>query len=367
MHRDSRILFVGPLPPPVHGFSVINQVMLDKLRERSKVANFSRTHCEENFSTSLPHSLRRICAVLLFFRLLLNAARLSPKILYLGLSGGYGQVFDLIVVLIARFYRINVYIHHHSFAYLNSKSAIASILFKSATSSKHIVLCAKMAQQLESVYGVSSSAVVVLSNAAFQYPLQSVEASTTKEQGLIIGFLSNITKDKGIFEFIQVLRLLKQHGIQFRAEVAGPLDKNIASIFMAAVSELPELVYLGPAYGASKQEFFGRTDILLFPSNYANEAEPVTILEAQESGCYVVASRRGCIPTMLAPPTGSSLDFENFVADALEVIKTYCSLSHSTRQELRYQTRKLALDSQCQSKRILENLLLEICGEHDSR
>ncbi len=40
--------------------------------------------------------------------------------------------------------------------------------------------------------------------------------------------------------------------------------------------------YLGPIYGDAKTAFYGNLDVLLFPSNYVNEAEPLVIHEACE-------------------------------------------------------------------------------------
>jgi len=45
-------------------------------------------------------------------------------------------------------------------------------------------------------------------------------------------------------------------------------------------------------------------DVLLFPTDYANEAEPLVIHEAIRSGAHVIACERGAIPDILSNGAG---------------------------------------------------------------
>ena len=51
--------------------------------------------------------------------------------------------------------------------------------------------------------------------------------------------------------------------------------------------------------GSTRSAFIGSLDIFLFPTNYANEAEPLVIYEAMRRGVYVIACDRGAISEML--------------------------------------------------------------------
>lgn len=43
MKSDKKLIFVGPLPPPIHGFAEINRRMLDRLQLVSNVEAFDVT------------------------------------------------------------------------------------------------------------------------------------------------------------------------------------------------------------------------------------------------------------------------------------------------------------------------------------
>ena len=129
-----------------------------------------------------------------------------------------------------------------------------------------------------------------------------------------IGYLSNITLEKGIDRFIDLIALLRARGCHLPARIAGPCsDLEIEHYIKRRASELGGIEYVGPVYGDAKARFLSSIDVLVFPTRYANEAEPVVIYEAQVAGIIVAASSRGCIADMipedfLLDPSASDLD-----------------------------------------------------------
>ena len=70
-------------------------------------------------------------------------------ILYLALSGGRGQFIDLIYVLISRrLFRRPIFVHHHSFVYINSPSWLNRCFFALVRNATHIALSPNMGQAL---------------------------------------------------------------------------------------------------------------------------------------------------------------------------------------------------------------------------
>jgi len=328
------IFFLGPLPPPVHGFAAINQKMLAHLSEKTEVHVF-------NTSPGLPHKhkhkawlpwlplLRVLAWLRQFFPFLLLAMVKRPDALYAGLSGGMGQIFDAFYILAARLSGANIFLHHHSFAYVNTPKIHNRICLWLAGPACHIALCDVMAEKLVHVYGIRRDRICILSNAAFleeerQLPVEYRQARDV----LTLGFLSNITLEKGIVEFFDVIANLTQQGIRVKGMVAGPVDANIKDMFFSMLREQEEIEYVGPVYDLKKVAFFRSVDMLLFPTKYSNEAEPLTILEAMRDGIPAVSANRGCIRSMINMRSGMVCnEIDHFVEDASEYIK---SVLHGT-------------------------------------
>jgi glycosyltransferase involved in cell wall biosynthesis len=191
----------------------------------------------------------------------------------------------------------------------------------------HIVLCDVMARKLAAVYGVPAERISVLSNAAFldegkPRPLSSVR--DYKQGSLTLGFISNITLEKGIVEFFDVITRLVQHGHPVKGLVAGPVDPRVQKMFSSMLVNQPAVEYLGAVYGEKKDDFFKSIDLLLFPTK--NDAEPLTILEALRSGIPVIATGRGCIQSLVPQQAGIVFsEVEEYVDNAAEYIKAVLS------------------------------------------
>ena len=194
------ILFVGPLPPPVHGFSVINAAMLARCQAASRVAVFNRAPVARSGALAGVAALAAGAERLLAFFLTLLRERAASSV-YIAISGGLGQLKDWPYLLLARLLRRPVVVHHHSFAYLRRAPWHARLVLACARQARHIVLCDCMAAALADLYRVPRERIAVLSNAAFLEPAgpapQAPQAPPTTGPGAVlrIGFLSNITQD----------------------------------------------------------------------------------------------------------------------------------------------------------------------------
>ena len=319
------ILFVGPLPPPVHGFSVINGAMLARFQAAGVVSVFNRAPpAGQGFIGQTWHGLRLLLA---FLRSLWRSP--AGSALYIGLSGGLGQLKDLPYLLAARLWRRPVLVHHHSFAYLRRQPWYARGVLGLLRQARHIALCDCMADVLAAKYRIPRQQVEVLSNAA-HLPAAGPCATRVPQGALCLGFLSNITAAKGIWAFFELGDALLKRGVQVQAMVAGPVAPDIALRFAAELASRPWCQHLGAVYGADKDLFLGRIDVLVFPTFYANEAEPVTILEALSLGVPVVANARGCIQDVLPASAGAVFtDDPQFVGLAAQLLQDWAGQASS--------------------------------------
>ena len=308
------IYFLAPLPPPVHGFSAINQKMLAHIQTVGRVRIFDRVPRRAGF---LSNPIVYVLLLFVKFASLFLVER--PRSLYVGLSGGKGQLADLIFIFFAKLFNIDVFVHHHSFAYINECSAFYRFTLWFLKDCYNIVLCKSMGDALVELYKFDLGKICVLSNAAFL--TAPIEKQANKTPNFVIGFLSNITEEKGIFDYFSVLEILQNEGIDCKGIVAGPVDPIIKSRFDNVLSSLQNVSHIGPVYGDLKTQFFANINLLLFPTKYPNEAEPVTILEAFSAGVPVIAAGRGCIASLFPVGASGVVDHQAYVIHAVSEIK----------------------------------------------
>jgi glycosyltransferase involved in cell wall biosynthesis len=341
-----QLAFVAPLPPPVHGFSNICGAILELLRARSNVSVFNRA---PRIDGGLVGRLRPLANLINFC---VWCIRKTNGDLYVGLSGGLGQIVDWPYILIGKTFRRRVFIHHHSFAYINAPSILNKVLFSSLREETHIVLSQRMRSELIRIYRLNPFKVKVVSNAAFYEAGTENPGTLSIGVPIRLGYLSAVSFEKGIAEFFAVLAELKRVGIPYRGYIAGPLTAPMQTEFDRLLASSSDVSYLGPIYGEAKDEFYGNLDVLLFPSDYANEAEPLVIHEALRSGVHVIACERGAIAEMLAHGAGVVCAKPLFAATAVSQIRNFTGDPASLRS-----ARRLSLE---QARRMRDTGVAEL-------
>jgi glycosyltransferase involved in cell wall biosynthesis len=298
----------------------------------------------------------------------------------LALSGGRGQIFDLAYVLAGKLLRQQVFIHHHSFAYINSPSWRSKCLLALVRGDTHVVLSRNMGVSLVRIYGLKADGLRVVSNASFYGSMDDGAAAAgdavvagdaaalrdatrpADAAPVNIGFLSNIAFEKGFVEFFAVLRRLRELGVEYRACIAGPLAPAAQAAFDELLSASSDVQYAGPVYGAEKERFYRRLDIFLFPTNYANEAEPLVIYEAMRCGVHVIACDRGAISEMLLNGAGLVFTRDDIVESAAMHIAGF-SRDRRALADARDMSLQQAQRMRTSGRRELENLLACIQGD----
>ncbi len=317
MRPDEPLLIViGPVPPPMHGAALVTERLVDEASRCGDV----RSHV-----SSGPFSDR--------FSAYLGAAWAIPssrnrrrRSFYLSVSGRLGQVPELLLLFLARLFAYSVYVHHHSFRYLNRQSSIMSLLVVVAgPRAEHLVLCETMAVKMRGRYGVQR--VRVLDNAAFvpsanrseQRPSEVQKPPPSRESApqLRVGHLSNLSVDKGLLDVLQTFRRLCAMDARIELVLAGsPVGRKEHLILEDAQEEFgSHLQLLGHVEGAEKESFLAEIDCLIFPSAHVHEAAPLVVLEALSHGALVIATDLGCISEQLRETASIVVDGTRDFAD----------------------------------------------------
>jgi len=310
------VAFVGPLPPPLNGFSNICAMMLSMLRSNGEVRVFDRAPKHGQPRQLLSQLLQPV-------QFLLLCLKRRDLVLYLALSGAYGQIYDWLYVVTARLLRRPIFIHHHSFAYIYGPTRLNHWFFSSVRNANHIVLSRSMGDALVRLYRLNPDRVKAVSNAAFYSSADDTRPAAAEPTPLCLGYLSNITFEKGFVEFFAILERLREMRIEFRAHIAGPVAPSARPTFEKLLSAAANVHYAGPVFGEAKDGFYRQLDVFLFPTNYANEAEPLVVYEAMRQGVYVIACDRGAIAEMLRNGAGLAFARDQIIESAAAQIAAF--------------------------------------------
>jgi glycosyltransferase involved in cell wall biosynthesis len=320
------LCLIGTFPPPVHGQAAVNEAVRKRVAAAGAphaIINLSGPSLERGWRTRLKRVEAFGTGLASFLKLALKRRRLT---IYMSVSGGWGQVYEACFASVGRLLDARIFLHHHSFAYLDQRRTLTALLARVAgPEATHVVLCERMSRLLQERYaGVRR--VMEISNAGLvdQPPAPAPPRPALKT----LVFLSNVSREKGVLRFLDVVEALRADGHSVRAQIAGPFqDPEIENVVRQRLAQLGDSVeYLGARYGEEKRRFFQEADALLYPSDYANEAEPLVIWEAVSHGLPVVAWGRGCIGQMLSDGAGAAVPVdEDFRAEAVGQVKEWLS------------------------------------------
>jgi glycosyltransferase involved in cell wall biosynthesis len=296
------VCMVGAFPPPVHGMAAVNFAMrglLEAYGSSPVVFDVSSRSLGRSPGIRLARMWRVARVFVTYCCSIIRAS--SPVSVYLSVSGGFGQFYDALFIGFARMCGASTFLHHHNFGYLVKPVLRTRLLMAIAgPDALHIVLCNAMRTQLASCYP-SVRRVLTMSNTAL---VDHSPVRTRRRSGLrIIGYLGNIERQKGIFDFLDVVRGLKSAGRSIGGLIAGPFQDPVTQHeVVTQINGIADIRYLGATYGDAKRQFYESIDVLVYPTY--DDAEPLTLLEAMSYGVPVIARSRGCIGEMIAGAGG---------------------------------------------------------------
>lgn len=301
------VVLVGALPPPVMGLAVVNAAMRAAFeQEGAQVITIDiapRPSGKGRLRRAMGVAAARLPAMARMARLCVSRGDFS---IYCGLSGGWGQMFDLPTLALARLARLPITVHHHNYTYLDRPGVLSRLLFATlGRGTRHIVLSAAMGRELARLYP-SVGIVETLSNAALiDVPVRGEPRSGPLR---VLGFLSNVTMEKGIERFVALVAALRERGLEITGRVAGPLVQPDAARIVRDAVAAGLIEHVGAVSGAAKCAFLEGVDVFVLPSLYPFEAEPMVLHEALASGLPVIATARGSIGAVVDDEIGSLLD-----------------------------------------------------------
>jgi len=356
--RRGYFLFaVGPLPPPIQGAAVATEAIINYLRNHGAVqtANISPGTKPQILSKAI----KSFRVALTILRLPAAALRHKERVLYMAADGGSGLLYNIAIAAVARLCGYRIFLHHHSFAYVDKSDPLMAILTRiMGVQSTHIVLGEAMAAGLRLRYPwMDHTTMIELSNAAFFSPPPL--AAMRERSEIQIGFLSNLIIEKGLDTAIALLREALRQGLPVKLILAGgATNAHATEMVEEALAEFgASIEYLGHVSGQEKVDFYQSIDVFVFPSRYFNEAQPLAVLEALCFGAPVLTIARSCIANDIGDKAGLCVPRgSDFVANVLPLLRSWCQDKQALDQS-RSQAYQRAIELHNKGKKQLEGLV----------
>lgn len=312
-----------PLPPPVHGAALVSSFVVRELAARAARDGVDVVACDtapRDASRWLYH-LQRVRLNLAAVALLISRSardRVRPVSVYIGGAGGLGLFYQLVLVATCRVLRVPTYFHHHSYAYIHQRSVLMALIVRSGGRRlRHIFLGQRMQEQFGDLYRPQGRGYRCSNAVAVADDMTSTSlAKSDSGAGIVLGHLSNLSRAKGLYDVMDAFDCVRALDSGARLRIAGGVgDPREEADLMAFCERHGDAVdWMGPVPNSEVAPFMSGVDLLLFPSTYANEAQPLVVLEALRAGtpvaAYDVGELASCIGAggALCDPTASFPD-----------------------------------------------------------
>ncbi|WP_295835792.1 glycosyltransferase family 4 protein [uncultured Microbacterium sp.] len=286
-----RVLVISQLPPPLHGSTLMTRTLMQVLRDRG----FDVDIVERRFSKAISEvgkfSVRKLfSATIIPVRLALRILRYKPgTVVFFATNRTFSFWVDVVLSGVLRAFRVRtiLYLHTRGFADLAARSRLYNIFVKALLRSGDEIVCLGEALGGD-VRPFVSAPVLSIPNAVS--PPSGVRTAVT---GPVL-YLSNLIPEKGAGTFLNVAGSVAQSDPGARFVIAGaPVDDIFQASLVAQVENeglTSQALFLGAISDQQRKwELLAGASVLVFPSTYAFEAQPLTILEAMAVGTPVVA------------------------------------------------------------------------------
>lgn len=302
--QKRRILFITPLPPPVHGSAMVSQYIKDckELQDtfQCDFVNLSTSRrMDEIGKQSLMKYLRFIGA---YFIVLWKLLTHRYALCYLAITcHGMGFLKDAPFVLLCKLFYRKVIIHQHNkgMSKCVDKQPYKWLLPLVYRNTKVILLSWYLYPDIEKI--VKKEQVIICPN-GIPYDIDKEPEFERKNDVPNIFFLSNLIPSKGVYVLLDACKLLREKGYCFICNFVGGETKEITKEKLeSAIAErgLAEYaIYNGPKYGNDKNRFFEKSDIFVQPT--FEDCFPLTLLEAMEYGLPIISTDEGAIQDIVA-------------------------------------------------------------------
>ena len=323
-----KVLIIGPLPNPINGCSLANEVLMANLKKNGVACNAINTSTASVSShQGKQFSFRKaIGFVSTYFELykifFSQIVYLTPGQTFFGILK-YAP-FILLCIISGKPYVIHIHGNYLGREYAKLQGIKASIFrFLLSKASAGIVLSASLKNNFARL--LPDDKVFVVENFVEDKIIQQFDVCRKKNDIIRVVFLSNLMKEKGIIDVLDAMILLKKDGVDFKAKIAGIIEHSVNDIILDKLKDLDGIVeYVGIVKGEAKLNILTEANVFILPTYYEMEGQPISILEAMGTGNIIISTPHAGIPDIMTLENGYFVEPQNpnNIASILKEIST---------------------------------------------
>lgn len=213
-----------------------------------------------------------------------------------------GFLRDSVFLFEARVARRRVHIHLHGGSFQNfytTSSPVVRWWSRLVLSRTHRawVLTPSLVSAFDGI--VPRERVIVVENAVPDPDVLRSRASSRRD-GFRILYLGNLLPSKGCFDLVEAVKRLDGRARGWQIRLAGWVADAVRARLETDARQLAgsgvTLEVLGPVTGSAKAAELRDADVLVLPTRYPLEGQPLVLLEAMAAGLPVVSTRHAGIP-----------------------------------------------------------------------
>lgn len=320
--RRERLLLVGHMPPGGKGaggqatqFLIVLAAVRERMLPYKIISLFPAAH------TGRP-TFRRALEVLGISARFAAALRVRRTPVYLAIAKSQqGFLRDALLIWLATLTRNRIVCHlnegSYDTFYHSQPRLLQAIIRATLRRAKAIVVVSANLKSMFDFEPALRARIAVIPNPTPPSLTHREEAKTfdATSQRFRILYLSLLIESKGYLDVVRAVAIaVHEFGLDVEVDFAGPFatnrsdDKSVESVRQAE-SQFQELVetsnlsdrvrYHGPVFGAAKEALLENAHVLVLPTAFDREAQPLCILEAMSFGCPVITTKYRGIPDMV--------------------------------------------------------------------
>ncbi|MEA3280610.1 MAG: glycosyltransferase family 4 protein [Thermodesulfobacteriota bacterium] len=351
------IILIGPLPPPYVGQSIAFQMLVEGIRKHHlpyAVVDLSGKRKSYGGAASWARALEYIKILFDYF----YKSILGKKTIYITIAQSrHGFLRDFVIIWLAYLKGHRIVCHLKGGNYDNFYEAqpkwLRWLIRKTLLRTDSLLV---LGQRLRDMYNFEpklKNRIQVVPN-GLPFHLNKLEMPKTlpenKSEPIRLLYLSNLIESKGYLDLLEAVRILvKEYEISIECRFCGlflankPDDvlvhdavhgQKLFEDFVTTNNLEKNVTYCGVVSGEEKNNELRNAHFFVLPTNYDNEGQPVSIIEAMAFGNVVISTDYRAIPDMVVHgktgflvPYGQPKVIARVIADSIGDHEMYRKMS----------------------------------------